>query len=62
MEYIEISEYNNRQKAYMYSNGIEWEIPLETAKNLISQLNLTEDNSGEYGNKFNSTKFKRYYL
>ena len=34
MKYIEIIEYKNRQKANMYSDGTEREIPLETAKSL----------------------------
>ena len=43
MKYIEIIEYKNRQKASMYSDGRE--IPLEIAKDIISQANLSVDNS-----------------
>ena len=62
MKYIEIREYNNRQKANMYSDGQEWEIPLETAKNIISQLQLTVDNQFITGGIGNPIYYKRYYL
>lgn len=62
MKYIEIREYNNRQKASMYSDGQEWEIPLETAKNIISQLQLTVDNQFTTGGAGNTTYYKHYYI
>lgn len=62
MKYIEIREYNNRQKASMYSDGQEWEIPLQTAKDLISQLQLTVDEQFTTGGVGSTTYYKHYYL
>lgn len=62
MKYIEIREYNNRQKASMYSDEQEWEIPLETAFEIISKLHLTVDNQFTTGGIGNPTYYKRYYI
>lgn len=62
MKYVEIQEYNSRQKAYMYSEGYSWEIPLEAAKQIISHLNLTVDDEFTTGGIGDTTTYKQYYL
>lgn len=63
MNYIQIVERNNRQKAYMYTSERDlWEIPLETAKDIISQYKLTEDVTEQDGSKFFPTTVKTYYF
>lgn len=63
MKFIQIREHNNRQKAYMYTSERDlWEIPLETAKDIISQYKLTEDKIEQWGSKFFPTVARTFYM